>query len=154
MGATAATVMNADHVVVKPDDLITRGIDYIMQHRYRNLPVVDDDGKYLGTFGVHCLLKNVLPKAALMKQGLTSVPFIDEDLSDLARRLDEMEGKQISMCMNTEAVTVAPDTPLVETLLILYKNRQALPVVDPDTGKLAGVISYWDVGKRIMASRG
>ena len=35
----------------------------------RLLPVVDDDGCYLGMFGVNCLLKQVIPKAVLMLQG-------------------------------------------------------------------------------------
>ena len=59
--------MDPNPTVVKPTDMIRTAIGYIMEHRYRNLPVVDDDGRYLGSFGVTCLLKNVLPKAAMMK---------------------------------------------------------------------------------------
>jgi len=110
------------------------------------------DGTYLGSFGVSCLLKNVLPKAVLMKQGLTSVPFVQETLADLHNRLHELEHHTVDMCMNTEARTVSPDTPLVETLLILYNNRDSLPVVDPDSGKLVGFISYWAAGEKILSA--
>jgi CBS-domain-containing membrane protein len=150
--ATAVSVMDPAPVVVKPTDLITKAIGYIMDNRYRNLPVVDDEGHYLGSFGVHCLLRNVLPKAAMIKQGLTSVSFVNETLHDLKNRLDGLEGKRIATCMNTEARTIPPDTSLVEALLILYNNRDSLAVVDPDSNKLLGVISYWDVGEKILSN--
>lgn len=149
---TATSIMDPNPTVVKPTDLIKTAIGYIMDNRYRNLPVVADDGTYLGSFGVSCLLKNVLPKAVLMKHGLTSVPFVQETLADLHNRLHELEHHTVDMCMNTEATTVSPDTPLVESLLILYNNRDSLPVVDPDTGKLVGVISYWDAGEKILSA--
>lgn len=149
---TAASIMNPSPIVLKPTDKIKKGITYIMEHRFRTLPVVDDEGHYLGCFGVNCLLKHVLPKAVLMKQGLKTVPFVHETLSDLHNRVVEMEDKAISMCMNTEADTVTPDTPLVETLLILYNTKNSLPVVDPDSGKLVGAISYWDAGEKILSA--
>ena len=149
---TATSIMDHNPTVVKPTDMIKTAIGYIMDNRYRNLPVVDEDGHYLGSFGVTCLLKNVLPKAVLMKHGLTSVPFLQETLADLHNRLRELENKPVAMCMNTDAVTIPPDTPLVQSLLILYKTRDSLPVVDTDSGKLLGVISYWDAGEKILSA--
>jgi CBS domain-containing protein len=46
-----------------------------------------------------------------------------------------------------------PDTPVVESLLLLYRNRSALPVVDEATGRLAGVLSYWDALAAIAGKR-
>jgi CBS-domain-containing membrane protein len=149
---TAASIMDSHPTVLKPTDVIKTAIGYIMKNRYRNLPVVDDEGHYLGSFGVSCLLRHVLPQAALMKQGLPSVSFVQETLSDLHHRVIEMEDKPVSMCMSTDAETVSPDTPLVETLLILYHARHSLPVVDPDNGKLVGVVSYWDAGEKILST--
>jgi len=45
---------------------------------------------------------------------------------------------------------VHPDTPIVETLLTLYKARTNLPVVDRDNGRLVGTISYYGIGAKIM----
>lgn len=149
---TASSIMDPHPTVLKQNDMISKAIAYIMQHRYRNLPVIDDNGVYVGSFGVNCLLRNALPKAVLMKNGLKSAPFVQESLGDLRQRIREIEDQPISMCMGKEAETVAPDTALVETLLILYNARNSLPVVDPDTGKLVGVISYWDAGEKILNS--
>jgi len=149
---TAASVMDPHPVVLKPTDIIRTAAGFIMEHRYRNLPVVDDEGRYLGIFGVNCLLKLVLPKAAIMEKGLESISFIKENLADLHQRLREVEEQPISICMNQEVVTVPPDHPLVETLLVLYRTKTSIPVVEPDSGKLLGMISYWDVGEHVLSA--
>ena len=148
----ASQVMDPNPVTVKPTDLIKTAATHIMQHRYRNLPVVDDDSCYMGVFGVNCLLKLVLPKAAIMEKGLDNISFIHDTLPDLHERLREVENQPIEVCMNTEVETVAPDTPLVETLLILYRTKTSIPVVEPDSCKLLGMISYWDVGEAILSA--
>jgi CBS domain-containing protein len=149
---TAASVMDPKPTYVKPDDLIGVAAQYIMDNRYRNLPVIDEDGRYLGVFGVNCLLRLILPKAAVMEKGLEEVSFIHETLADLHDRLREVEKQPVSLCMQTDIATVPPDKPLVETLLLLYRNKTSIPVVDPGTGRLLGMISYWDAGEHILAA--
>lgn len=149
---TARDVMDPHPTVLQSSDHISTAVAHIMEHRYRSLPVVDGEGRYLGVFGVNCLLRSVLPKAAIMDQGLTSVPFIRETLGDLKARLKAEEDAPITTCMGTDAMTVAPETPLVETLLILYRNRSSLPVVEPGSGRLLGMISYFDVGEHILSA--
>ncbi len=56
--------------------------------------------------------------------------------------------------MKQDVEVVTPDTPLVETLLVLYRNRTSIPVVDPENNKLLGMISYWDVGEKILSAKG
>ncbi len=149
---TARDVMDPSPTVLRPGDTIGTAVEHIMSHRYRSLPVVDGDGRYLGVFGVNCLLRSVLPRAAIMDRGLTSVPFIRETLADLKARLRAQEHDPISGCMSTDVPVVAPDTPLVETLLVLYRNRASLPVVEPASGRLAGMVSYFDVGEHILSA--
>lgn len=149
---TASTLMDPKPTVLHTTDKIRKGIECIMENRYRRLPVVDDEGRFQGVFGVNCLLRLVLPKSVVMEDGLKTVPFVREDLSDLHRRLKEVEDEPISLCMHFESAQVSPETPLLETLLILYRTRASLPVVDTETGKLLGVISYFDVGEKILAA--
>ena len=149
---TAASVMDPHPTVLKPTDIIRTAAGYIMEHRYRNLPVVDEEGCYLGIFGVNCLLRLVLPKAAIMEKGLDNVSFIHETLADLHQRLREVEHEPITRCMNQEVVTVGPDNPLMDTLLLLYRTRNSVPVVEPGTGRLLGMISYWDVGAHVLSA--
>ncbi len=149
---TARSIMDTNPTVLQPDSTIATAMQYIMKHRYRNLPVVDGDGRFLGVFGVDCLLRLALPKAAIMEHGLHSVEFVRETLSDIHRRLNQHVDQPISSCMYDQVPTVAPDTPLVETLLVLYRTHASLPVVEMDSGKLVGVISYFDAGRNILAA--
>jgi CBS-domain-containing membrane protein len=98
------------------------------------------------------MLRLLMPKAVVIEKGLESVPFVRDSLSDLHRRLEKVKDEPISMCMHEEMVRVSPDTPILETLLTLYKTRASLPVVDPATGILVGVVSYFDVGEKILAA--
>ena len=150
---TAKDIMDNDPVKVHPQDKIKTAADFIMQHRYRRLPVVDADNRFVGVFGVDCLLRLVLPKAAVMEDGLRHVQFVRETLSDLHRRFKKYENEPISLCMEEQEFEIVhPDTPLLETLLVLYRTRASLPVVEEDTKRLVGAISYWDVGEKILAA--
>lgn len=144
--------MDPNPVTLSPEDNIGVAAKCIMQHRYRNVPVVDDDGRYLGIFGVHCLLQLVLPHAAVMEQGLDSLSFVHENVDDLRNRLDEISSEKVRVCIKHEA-TVTPGTPLMDALLMLYRTKTSIPVVEPGSGRLAGMISYWDVGEHIMNAR-
>lgn len=148
---TASQVMDPNPSVLRETDRIADGARIIMDHRYRNLPVVDAEGRYLGIFGVSFLLRLVLPKAVLVEQGLQTVPYVRDTLKDLRQRLAEVEEQQVSCCLEDDVPVVSPATPLVETLLILYRSRCSLPVVEPESGRLVGMISYFDVGERILA---
>lgn len=148
----AADVMNPNPSTLGPHDTIGQGAEIIMANRYRNLPVVDADGCYLGMFGVNCLLKQVIPKAVLMHKGLENIGFIHESLDDLYQRFDESRDKHIEVCMSHDILPVSPDTPLMETLLQLYETRSSIPVVEPGTCKLLGMISYFDVGQNILTA--
>jgi CBS-domain-containing membrane protein len=147
---TARLIMDPNPSVLNEEAPIREAVKIIMEHRYRNIPIVDDRGCYLGVFGVNCLLRFVLPKAVLLEGGLTTVPFINDTLADLRRRLAEKEDQPVSSCVSGDSAIVEPDTPLVETLLILYRTRNSVAVVDPNDGCLVGMISYWDAGEKIM----
>jgi len=150
-GQTARDVMDTNPTVLSATDTLAKGIGYIMDNRFRNVPIVDDQGRYMGVFGVGCMLRLVLPRAALMEHGLTDISFVSDSLKDLRRRLREFEDKPVTICLSDEATVIEPDMPLLETLLVLYQTRRSVPVVDPKDRRLLGVVSYWDVGRAILA---
>ena len=54
--------------------------------------------------------------------------------------------------MSKEIMPIAPDTPLTETMMQLFNTRASIPVVEPGTCKLLGMISYWDIGEKILTA--
>jgi CBS domain-containing protein len=147
----AADVMDTHPTTLKPTDTIKRGAGIIMEKRFRSIPVVDENGCYLGMFGVNCLLRQVIPKAVFL-HGLDNVDFIHESFDELYDRFAEVKDRPIEFCMNREIVPVAPDAPLTKTLLQLFETHAAVPVVEPDSCKLLGMISYWEVGEKILSA--
>ena len=148
----ASEVMDPKPTTLSPDDTIQCAADYIMEKRYRNLPVVDENNCYIGMFGVNCLLKQVIPKAVFLPKGLRNVSFMHESLEDLYKRFAEVKDQPISVCMNTEIEPVHPDTPLTDTMLQMYNTKSSIPVVAKGTCELLGMISYWDIGEKILAA--
>ena len=136
---------------LSPADAASNAIAYVMENRFRNVPLVDDDGRHMGVFGVSCVSRLVLPQAALMERGLTSLSVVPDDLRDLSRHPKEIEKVPVTVCLNEEAQVVEPDTHLLETLLVLYLNRRSLPDVDPASRRVARVVSYRDLGSAVLA---
>jgi CBS domain-containing protein len=148
---TADRLMDTAPDVLRDTDTIGTAAERLMGHRYRSLPVVDEEGRFLGIIGVNCMLRLVLPKAAVMAKGLTELSFVSTGLEDLRRRLRDVMDQPVTICLDKDAPTVHPDTRMIEALLTLYRTKTALGVVDKDTKRLLGVISYFDVGERLMA---
>lgn len=150
--ANASHAMDPNPTTLKPTDTIGYAAEIVMNSRYRNLPVVDKNFCYLGMFGVNCLLKQVIPEAAFLSQKLSNINFIHESFADLYQRFDSAKDKPISTCMHQEISPVAPDTSLSEAIMQLYITHSSIPVVEPGSCKLLGMISYWDIGRKILAA--
>lgn len=157
---TSTDTSNASHAMdlhpttLKPTDTIECAAKFIMKSRYRNLPVVDEDFCYIGMFGVNCLLKQVIPEAVFLPQGLRNVSFIHESFEEHYQRFDSVKNQPVSTCMNQEIQPVSPDTSLTEIMLQLYNTQASIPVVEPGTCKLLGMISYWEIIEEILAVGG
>lgn len=142
--------MNPKLIALMPTDTIATAIKLVMTHRFRNIPVVDEVGVFVGSFSINTLLYLALPKAVVMEQGLDNVGFIRDTLHDIHERITAVENEPISKYMQTDTATLTPETPLTEAMLLLYQNKISIPVVDPETHKLVGVVSYFDIGEKVL----
>lgn len=123
----------------------------ILEHRYRNVPVVDEAGRYLGVVSANRLLRMILPKAAFMERSaIDSLPFVKNTLADFRERWREVATTPVLECLDTDLETVTPETSIAETLLSLYHNRTSLPVVEPDTMRVVGIVSHWSAGAAMV----
>ena len=151
---TARLLMNDRPITLKRTDRLSDAAEIILTHHFRNVPVVDDAGRYLGVISSNRLLKAILPKAATMDEGMADLSFVKDTLDDLRERWHEAESLPVSELMDTDVRTVTPDTSLTETLLELYRNRTSLPVVEEETGRLVGIVSHWGVGMAVLGRNG
>ena len=150
---SAELFMDPNPATLRPTDSIGVAAAKIMEEHLRSLPVVDENGRFLGVITASCLLFLVLPKIATMrkeKYPLDSMPYVTSTMDDLRRRLKKAIDYPVTICLKEGVKVVHPDTPIVETLLTLYNTKANLPVVERQSERLVGMISYYDVGKKIM----
>jgi len=151
MPETCASIMNPRPVTVRSTQTVGEAIEIIERNSFRSIPVTDEAGNVLGQFGVHAALRMLVPRIATEKMGLPDLAFVKDDLADMRRRLRKFWGKPVGDYVDPETYLVHPDTPLTKTVLALYHTHDNLPVVDEQTGRLVGIISYWDVVRKLIS---
>lgn len=148
---TARLLMDPNPIRIHPSDTIGVAARKIMRRRYRSLPVVDDDRVFVGVVKVNRMLGIILPeRTTQLSIGAATEAHLELTLDDLRENLDRLMDEPITPCIEKEVVTVAPETSLIETLLTMYHHERNLPVVDRKTGRLEGMISYYDIGDMIL----
>jgi len=147
----ARTLMNPQPLTLRPTDTVATGADYILKHRLRHVPVVDEQGRYVGTFSIYSLLRLTLPKAVIMEEGLADVSFIHETTEDLAQRLRERSNQPVENWLSKDDPVMHPDTPHMEVMLLMLRGRTtSVPVVDKQSHRLEGIISFWNVLEKLL----
>lgn len=140
-------VMLINPVTVNDSALLSEAIDLLFKHRIKTMPLVNDHGLYRGLFGIHTLIQTILPRAALLNNGagLTDLTFVHDTLATVSERLTERLKEPVLDFSDRQFTPLAPDESLLETLLFLHRHRHTLPVVDPSSGRLLGVVTYLGV---------
>lgn len=146
---TCKSVMTVAPLTVNGDDAVRHAVDLVLTQQSLAIPVLEKDGKLCGMFGLHRLLELVLPRAASMDQGIGDLAFMRDRVQDLQARLNHIAERPVRDFAEPPAAVLHPDTPLVETLFLLYKTRHVLPVTDKASGKLVGTVSSWLVLRHI-----
>jgi len=122
--------MSAPAVTITPDTPLQDALNLMHEHRFRRLPVVDEEGKLVGIVSERDLLYASPPPATLLS-GL-----------GLNHLLAELQTKQI---MTREVIATTPDTFVEDAARLIVENRVGgLPVVDED-GRVVGVITETDI---------
>lgn len=151
LSVTCRQIMNADPPVLHRDDTIGEAVESLLAHRFLALPVVDDERRYLGMFAKSRLFGLMLPAIVALEEVLpnmarvTDLSFLSDDISELRGRFAEIRTRLVGKHADPNVPKVRPDSPLMEAILLVYRTRNFLPVVETRTNRLAGVISTWDI---------
>lgn len=122
-----ATITARDFMVTRlttlsPDMDVHDAIRLLLRHRISGAPVVGPGDQYLGIFSERCCMQVILDAA-----------------------YEQLPSTQVGVFMDTEAMTIAPETQLLSIAqAFLLTNYRRLPVIDGD-GVLLGQVSRRDV---------
>jgi len=123
-------VMTENPLFTRPETKLGEAADLLAEREIRHLPVVENDA-LVGMLSDRDVRALIAPKLV-----------DDAALDELKARYDS----QVSEVMVPDVVTLHPETELGESIDVMLDQKVgALPVVDPGTGQLLGIVSYVDL---------
>lgn len=160
MTLTCKDLMIEDQCILRPDDTVKTAFRLMRTKGVRFLPVVEEDGTYVGVFTSPTLIKMLLPRAMTIQLGggktsnksLHNLGFysIDEETfhQALAEEKDEPVINHLSDPGNIPIVT--PDTSVMEGVLLLHQYKRHVIIVESDSNQFIGVLSINSVLKKMF----
>lgn len=118
----------------------------MIKHHTQQLLLVNEAGEYKGEVSTFALAKLLLPPERGLPQTREQAEL--ETLRDVDDRITPHLARRISEFAECDTPIMHPDTPLSEALKLMAEGRLRLPVVDPATNQLVGVISPLTVLRR------
>jgi CBS domain-containing protein len=141
---TCSLMMTANPRTALESETVGEAARILVEHRYNNLPVVDADGKFIGMFGIYDLMGLLIPKVALAGGLMPNLRFMSDNPEELRAKFREVSSRPIGDVAERDMPVLYPDTPEIEALRLFCRERTTLPVVERETRKLVGIVSYWD----------
>ncbi len=152
---TAKNIMSFRLIKLSPADRVCDALKIMHTHQIRNLPVVDDDGQFIGLFGIRRMITLLLPKAAQINFGLKELNFMPDEVEVLYERLGKIGNKPVTEFLEKKKhlLFCKPSTSFPEVLELLEQNPgSSLPVivVKGKKKKLVGMVSAWDILDKLV----
>ncbi len=153
---TAQSIMTSPALTLSSNDKVLDALLLMSKHHIHNLPVVDDQGCFLGLFGMKRLIQSLLPNAIKLKHHgltLTNLEFMTDDPDGLVQDLKAVGGHPVKDFIVEEKSLCfcQPDTPFYELLNLLYQcSDHSLPVLIVENNhqhskRVVGMVSAWDI---------
>ena len=140
------SIMLTDPKTIGADETVPAAVRLMKEYGMRNLPVVDGEGKLLGVFTTVHLVELLLPKAATIEGGLSDLTFVHDTLDDVRERWTEVQNHLVGDFIETDNIPVATaNTSLIEVMLLIFQNRTHITIIDEDTSKVIGVVTFTKV---------
>lgn len=141
MSASEALIPNPIHLT--PDQSVKSALETLQAGHFRTAPVVDENGKVVGMFGLGCLMEDLLPMAAQIEDGLMDLDFLVGGSPGAAKKIRKIGPQLVRNHMNREIENflLCPETPMLEVMRRLHKFGSPLPVIDEKTHKYVGLVS-------------
>ena len=102
---TAKNIMTTDLVVVKPTDKVSDALTLMHKHNLHDLPVVDNEGAFIGMFGRHRFVQSLLPIVAQGKYGLADLGFLPDDEKKLNKHLRKVGDDPVFQISGKEKIS-------------------------------------------------
>ena len=129
---TCRAMMISPPFILNAECPMERAVTLLLGNGHAALPVVNDEGEYMGMFSLRHALSEALPRIALMEEArIDDLNFVHDKLNDLKQRFDAKANEPIIHHLEKEIPVLNPDTSLMEVILLLYRSPEGvLPVLE------------------------
>ena len=141
----SSPIYSATFTSLLDTDTVAEATRRMLGDRVSDLPVIDASGALIGLFRLEALFAALLPKAALLGDGLADLAFVSDSLGQLRDRMRAIEHRPVRDFAVMPEHVVHPDTTPLQAILLLHHGANNIPVVAPGSRKLVGMISARDV---------
>jgi CBS domain-containing protein len=139
------TIYQTDFPRLEATDSVGVALRRMLDDRVSDLPVVDASGALIGMFKLVEVYATLLPHGALLGHGIPDLTFVTDTLGRLREKLREVEDDPVREFVVKADHVIHPHTPPLEIVLLLHRGANNVPVVDPDSGRLVGMVSARDL---------
>ncbi|MEK7772836.1 MAG: CBS domain-containing protein [Deltaproteobacteria bacterium] len=145
----AANIMSTGAVTLRRGADMLCVLKLISEKRAGQVYVVEEDGRLAGVITSVKLMEALLapcPSGAMTGEGSSA-----SGLPEFIGKIDSLADKSMDGVIDSGFISVKPDTKTMEVAAIFAdgkKTVESIPVLD-DQGRLLGIISPWDVFKRL-----
>ena len=140
-----ASIMRPIAQTLSVDDPLRLAVDFMLDSHMGLVPVVDANGGFAGLLGGDRVMHFLLPKQLTMVRGLDRMSYLRESRDELRDRLAEIGDLPLREVISRQVEVAYPDSPLTQAQHILAGNQHVVPVVDRETHKLLGAISFFTI---------
>jgi CBS domain-containing protein len=146
-----AAIMSRAPITVGEQETVADATAKLVSNRLVNLPVVDSQERYVGSFGLIDLFSLLVPRVALAGDLASNLRFANKS-EQLKRKYQDVRNRPLSEVVNRNAPTLDPKFSEGEALRLFCRNHNSLPVVDRESGRLLGLVSCWDALRDIAGA--
>jgi acetoin utilization protein AcuB len=126
----AEELMSPSPIVVQVTESIRRVMTKFAESDVRHLPVVDE-GRLVGMISDRDVRRMINPIFELAPESAARSEALDQ---------------AIAVLMSSDVVSVHPEAEVEEVIDLMIEHKiGAVPVTEPDSAKVLGIISYVDV---------
>ena len=147
-----AEILTKSSITIGEQESVGDAAAKLISSQLTNLPIVDSRGHYIAMFGLYDLLSLLAPRVALAGDLMSNLRFIEDDSEELRRNYRDVENRRAAEVADRNAPTLAPNSSAVEALRLFCRRCNSVPVVDPNSGCLVGIVSGWDAIRCIVGA--
>ncbi len=142
-----AEIMTRNVVSVKEDAPVPEVISLITDNEIAGVPVVNDAGEVVGMVSEVDILRRMFPDYSEIINDI--IGAMEYDFHDL--KICELRQCKVRDIMRKGAITISADARVMKACATMVSRKiRRLPVVDPQTHKLVGIVSQGQVFREIL----